>query len=233
MEDLDPAALKEMDLLIHGVFVVGIDLSGPANSQETALVWGSVQGASWQYTGHKLDVDDETILSVVQEQCSRRPTIVGIDAPLSYESGGGMRQRDRELQARLTEAGMHPGSVMAPTMTRMSYLTLRGLAVSRLLAGVDGKHPVSVVEVHPGGAFVLHGAVVHSVRDMKGDPKARSDLRHWLETQRMHRLPFDVSLDDHVLAAAGCALAAWRWSDGQSAWRHAAEPPHHPFDFAC
>jgi predicted nuclease with RNAse H fold len=224
---------KTIEHLIHGVRVVGIDLSGPVNTKETALVWGHALGAGFDCYGQKLGVDDREILKIVQEQCARRPTIVGLDAPLSYEPGGGMRDGDSELQKKLIAKGMAPGSVMAPTMTRMCYLTLRGMAVSRMLTALEGQHPVSVVEVHPGAVFVLGGAPAHVVKEMKGDPHARYTLHQWLQEQTMLLLPPEVHLNDHLLAAAACALAAWRWSDGRSTWVHAAAPPAHPYDFAC
>ena len=107
------------------------------------------------------------------------------------------------------------------------------VAVARMLTTLEGQHPVSVVEVDPGGAMALGGAPVHLFREMKGDPGARIRLRGWLQDQRMSRLPGEIHLNDHLLAAAACALAAWRWSEGESTWLHAADPPAHPFDFAC
>jgi uncharacterized protein len=225
--------MSSVEHMIHGVRVVGVDLSGPANTQETAAVWGTAQGATFQYHGHRLGIDDSELLGIVEEQLRMGPTVVGIDAPLSYEPGGGLRQRDRDLQQRLTAAGMHPGSVMAPTMTRMCYLTLRGVALTRLLARGEGEHPVQMVEVHPGGALVLHGAPADQVRRIKEDLTARSQMREFLGGQNLLRLPTDVFLNDHVTMAAACALAAWRWSDRKSAWIAAAEPPLHPHDFAC
>ena len=136
---------------------------------------------------------------------------MGLDAPLSYEPGGGMRDGDSELQKKLIAKGMAPGSVMAPTMTRMCYLTLRGMTVARMLTALEGQHPVSVVEVHPGAAFVLGGAPAHLVKQMKGDPHARYTLHQWLQDQKVHSLSSETYLNEHLLAAAACALAAWRW----------------------
>ena len=92
---------------------------------------------------------------------------------------------------------------------------------------------VRLVEVHPGGCLVLHGAPVHQVREMKSSPKARRDLHQFLAGQGVSCLPTEVSLNDHALAASACALAAWRWTEGKSAWLQPAELPLHPFDFAC
>ena len=115
----------------------------------------------------------------------------------------------------------------------MCYLTLRGITIARMLTALDVQNPVDVVEVHPGGAMALCGAPVHLIKEMKGDPAARSSLRSWLGDQTMIQLPMDVMVNDHLLAAAAAALATWRWKDGRSNWLHAAVLPHHPFDYAC
>ena len=128
---------------------------------------------------------------------------------------------------------MHPGSVMAPTMNRMCYLTLRGISVARILTAMTERHAVRVVEVHPGGSMALGGAPVDLIKDMKTDSKARIDLQHWMETQGMQGLATDISLSDHLMAAAAAALATWRWQDRRPNWLHAAAAPLHPFDFAC
>ena len=69
-----------------------------------------------------------------------------------------MRTGDSALQKELIAAGMHPGSVVAPTMNWMCYLTLRGITVARMLTALDAKNPMDVVEVYPGGVMVLSGA---------------------------------------------------------------------------
>ena len=223
----------DLDHLNHGIRVVGIDLSGPANTEETALLWGHAQGTIFRCLGHNVGAGDDEILSVVGDQVAMGPVCVGLDAPLSYEPGGGMRASDSALQKKLIASGMAPGSVMAPTMNRMSYLTLRGISVARLLTGFQDWPSVEVVEVHPGGAMALGGAPVEQVRTMKKDRAARSNLRSWLGDQDMTELPGDLMQSDHLLAAAAAALATWRWKDSKSNWLHAAEPPLHPFDFTC
>jgi hypothetical protein len=86
--------------MIHGVRVIGIDLSGPANTKETALLWGHAQGAAFAYNGHRVGADDEAILSVAQQQAALGPVCVGLDAPLSYQPGGGMRAGDTALHPK-------------------------------------------------------------------------------------------------------------------------------------
>ena len=120
---------------------------------------------------------------------------------------------------------------MPPTFNRMAYLTLRGLAVARLLSTL---HPgrVRIIEVHPGATFCLRGAPLPSVLAFKKDPEHRGLLLKWLSTQGIESLP-SAEPSDHFVAASGAALAAWAWSRGQSVWLAQPEPPFHPFAFAC
>jgi hypothetical protein len=63
--------------IIHGVRVVGIDLSGPANTKETALLWGHAQGAAFHYTGHRIRAGDAGILEVVRHRRSLDQSVSG------------------------------------------------------------------------------------------------------------------------------------------------------------
>ncbi|MFP3489293.1 DUF429 domain-containing protein, partial [Staphylococcus sp. SIMBA_130] len=80
----------------------------------------------------------------------KKDVTIGIDAPLSYQPGGGDRPSDRALRQRIVKAGMRSGSIMTPTMTRMVYLKLRGISLSR---GLEAN--AHIVEVHPGAAIGL------------------------------------------------------------------------------
>ena len=60
--------MPELKDLIHGVRVVGIDQSGPANTKETALLWGHAQGSTYIYHGHRIAATDQEILSVLKQQ---------------------------------------------------------------------------------------------------------------------------------------------------------------------
>jgi len=174
---------------------------------------------------------DSQILDLVTDLARDTPVVVGLDAPLSYQPGGGLRQRDRSLRERIVALGMRHGSVMPPTFNRMAYLTLRGLAVARLLNTLDPAR-VQTIEVHPGATFCLRGAPLLSVLGFKKDPGHRGLLLKWLSTQGIESLPC-AELSDHFVAASGAALAAWAWSRGQSVWLAQPEPPFHPFAFAC
>ena len=157
--------------------------------------------------------------------------IAGIDAPLSYNIGGGDRPADAALRKKIIAAGLRPGSVMVPTMTRMVYLTLRGMAVARLLRAAHEK--TAVVEVHPGAAMVLRGAPVDDVAAFKFDSKCRLNLLAWLEGQGLRNVAAVQEPTDHYVAACGAALAAWKWHINETKWLHRAVLPFHPFDFAC
>ncbi len=121
---------------------------------------------------------------------------------------------------------------MTPTMTRMAYLTLRGVCVARLLEGVRPSPP-RIVEVHPGAALVLRDAPVDDVREMKRSPAARERLLAWLEGRGLRGASRGREATDHVVAACAAALAAWDWVSDRSAWLRRARPPLHPYDFAC
>ena len=115
-------------------------------------------------------------------------------------------------------------------MSRMAYLTLRGIAVAR---AIEMSSPeIRIVEVHPGAAMALRGASVDDVRTFKTDPSSRGRLASWLSTQGVTGLPGEPATD-HELAACACALAAWQWSLGSPAWLAEAHGPLSPYDFAC
>ncbi|WP_428278510.1 DUF429 domain-containing protein [Candidatus Palauibacter sp.] len=215
--------------------VVGVDLSGPVNSAATAIVSLRRSGDALRYEPRwsRSEADDAAIHAVVREASAADEVVVGLDAPLSYNVGGGSRKADKELRARIVKEGMQPGSVMAPTAPRMAYLTPRGIAVARLLASMDEDRPPKIVEVHPGAVFTLGGAPLEDVMSLKTEQEARRRLLRWLGNRGLSELPPELAESDHSVAACGAALAAWRWACGESSWLYPAEPPHHPYDFAC
>jgi predicted nuclease with RNAse H fold len=129
-------------------------------------------------------------------------------------------------------AGLIPGSIMPPTLTRMAYLTLRGITVARIVATIAGAR-ARIVEVHPGAACVLRGAPVEIVRALKSSAAARHELLRWLEGEGLEGIGSGPDPGDHFVAACAAALAAWKWSLGAPAWIHSADPPWHPYDMAC
>jgi len=68
---------------------------------------------------------DPEILKLITELAGDTSVVVGLDAPLSCQPGGGLRECDRSLRQRVVKSGMRHGAVMPPTFNRMAYLTLR------------------------------------------------------------------------------------------------------------
>lgn len=205
---------------------IGIDLSGPGSAQNTAVAVFRPADAALELTELVAGADDATILRLMPQS-----GVVGLDAPLSYSPVGGSREADRALRQEARQSGLAPGAVMAPSAPRMVYLTLRGIAVSRCIASECPR--VSIVEVHPTACLALRGAPIESVRGMKTAPRARQELLEWLEAKGLRGLGGLPEQNDHSVAACAAALAAWKWSTEKSVWLHKAEPPLHPFDYAC
>lgn len=201
--------------------LVGIDLSGPCNPADTAAI---VTDESCRCLAARDGLLDADIVDLIGG-CEGR-VIVAVDAPLSYAEGGGMRPADRALRDCLTAAGLPAGCVIAPTLTRMAYLTLRGIALARALRLACGER-VEVVEASPTGALVLRGASAGDVREMKRQSAARERLRAWVN-ERIGDLPEGWGTVSHHLAAAGAVLAAHGWATGTPCWSWPAELPHHP-----
>lgn len=212
--------------------IFGIDLSGPGNTGESALVSFKARKNSLQMKEAIEGATDLAIYDAVFENPANVKIIAGIDAPLSYNPGGGDRKSDSNLRKHIVAKGMPPGSVMPPTLTKMAYLTLRGISVSRFLESHSNKK-LSIVEVHPSGAMALRGAPVKSIRKMKNSTRAKQILLHWLESQGLNGIDPAGAVSDHYIAACAAALAAWKWHLGKSAWVFKSEMPFHPYDFAC
>ena len=270
------------------VLLVGIDLSGPSNTADTVLtlfraesdvggprVAGDLEygngasrpperGMRLRTVGVHHGVGDLDILRLCDVAAAKavRKVVVGLDAPLSYNPGGGDRLADAALRRRLTAAGLKPATVMAPTMTRMAYLTLRGVAVARLLSSWAAELPgveLVLYEVHPGGVMALCGAAPEDVRALKVDAAARLRLCDWFrsegtldigagggklaagegtagaaagETEPAAGNAVSVP-SDHAIAATAAALGAWNAACGRPAWLYPADPPLHPFAVCC
>jgi predicted nuclease with RNAse H fold len=121
--------------------VLGIDLAGPRNHAETVAARFRGSGGELTLSAIAGGLDDGRILDLVKGLPDQRPDVIGLDAPLSYSPSGGDRPADSTLRSKLIEAGLHAGSVMAPTLTRMAYLTLRG---SALRASSSPRHGIRV-----------------------------------------------------------------------------------------
>lgn len=212
--------------------VVGIDLAGPANARDSVMVQFHAHDHTLQLGEVHLHADDRCIWERFCVWAAESAIVVGLDAPLSYHGGGGDRPGDARLRQAITRVGLLPGSVMPPTLHRMVYLTLRGLAVARLLQTVTPQVP-AIVEVHPSAALALRGAPRAAVRTFKHQSHSRRELLRWLEEQGLRGVAQQRAPSDHFVAACAAAFAAWKWQQGQSVWQEPANPPFHPFDYAC
>jgi len=153
------------------MYIVGIDLSGPSNTAETAVAAFRETADGRLALCEMLEgASDRDIYDLAVLLLSKGKGVFGLDAPLSY---------------------------------------------------------------NPGGAFALHGAPVADVRQFKNKAESRGRLLSWLEQQGMHGVAGCNDSSDHLVAACGCALAAWCWHRGQSVWLAPAQPPIHPFDYCC
>lgn len=212
--------------------VVGIDLAGPSNAADTAIAVFSSDAMRLASTRTVSGADDRVLLDLLSGLIGDGPLVVGLDAPLSYNPGGGDRPADARLRRIVVQAGLRSGTVMPPTMTRMAYLTLRGVCVARALASLHSPAP-QIVEVHPAACLVLRGAAVADVRALKKDARARRRLLRWLDQCGLGGAAGLKRPTDHMVAACACALAAWKWAMGDPVWCERAAGPLHPYDFAC
>jgi len=213
-------------------YIVGVDLSGPTNTHDTAVAVFAVDGDGLRFVDSQCDGSDASLLARMQALAREGWVVVGLDAPLSYQPGGGQRDRDAQLRKRVVGRGMHPGSIMAPTLNRMVYLTLRGIVVAHLLSVSGAGQRVRIVEVHPGAALCLRGAPPDAVRDFAQDEPAREVVLRWLASRSVRGIRAPAPCSSHFVAACACALAAWDWHREKSRWLAPAEPPWHPYDFA-
>ncbi|MDN3017131.1 DUF429 domain-containing protein [Paenibacillus sp. BSR1-1] len=217
--------------------VIGIDLSGPSNHRDTVLSVFETQGSYIKFVKWISPVSDQGILNEILEQGQLDEVVVGIDAPLSYEDGGGDRQGDRELRKFITALGMKQGSIMTPTMTRMVYLTVRGIKLSREIESLKTPNPISMVEVHPGAVIGsrISPDDLKYVLIYKQNLSARKFIWDWLGKQNLTELPILKEEQSHFIDACAAALGAWHWKDSSLGpkWIFPATPPLHPYDLCC
>jgi uncharacterized protein len=217
--------------------IIGIDLSGPSNHKDTGVVVFEEHKGQLRFVKCGSPMSDEAILKEISSQTQLDEVVIGIDAPLSYEDGGGDRESDRELRKFIVEIGMKPGSIMAPTFNRMVYLTLRGIRLSREITTLASLHPISIVEVHPGAVIGsrLSPKELDYVLTYKKDLEARKVLLKWLEQQHLIGILENAAERCHSIDACSAALGAWHWKNSAFTpkWRYPAQPPLHPFDYCC
>ncbi|MCM3116465.1 DUF429 domain-containing protein [Neobacillus sp. MER 74] len=217
--------------------VIGIDLAGPSNHKDTVLTVFNQQNGQLNFLKLIRNIGDLDILKEIEAQSQLDEVVIGIDAPLSYEDGGGDRQGDKQLRQYIVSIGMRPGSIMPPTLNRMVYLTLRGIKLSREIGNLAARYPISIVEVHPGaviGSRLLERDLEY-VLSYKQVLSARTWIRDWFAEQKLTKLPVFIDEESHLIDACAAALGAWHWKDPslQPKWSFPPNPPLHPFGYCC
>ncbi|MGF2615936.1 DUF429 domain-containing protein [Rossellomorea vietnamensis] len=219
------------------MIVMGIDLSGPSNPKDTVIsIFEKVNG-SLKFRQLISGATDEVIISRIKREAENNSVFVGIDSPLSYQDGGGDRQADKRLRAYIKSLGMNTASVMSPTMNRMAYLTLRGIALTRAIGSLETGRPVKIVEVHPGAAMGsrISDELLPHLLQYKRNEDSLKHIFNFLQSTGLNELPEEASSSTHAVDACAAALGAWFWADPylEPNWCQEAAPPHHPYDFCC
>ncbi|WP_078427831.1 DUF429 domain-containing protein [Alkalihalobacterium alkalinitrilicum] len=219
------------------MIVIGIDLSGPSNHKDTVLTVFKRQKDQLKFIKLISNLSDESLLQEILEQSELDEVVIGIDAPLSYEDGGGDRKGDKLLRQFIVSLGMKSGSIMPPTLNRMVYLTLRGIKLTREIESLHTRYPISIIEVHPGaviGSRFSRSDIEH-VLCYKQNLTARQFIRDWLSKQRLSDLPVFIEEESHSIDACAAALGAWHCKDPSFGpkWQLSANPPLHPYDYCC
>ncbi|MFP7300205.1 DUF429 domain-containing protein [Neobacillus niacini] len=219
------------------MIVIGIDLSGPSNHKDTVLAVFEAQDGKLKFLKLRRNISDLEILEEIHLQSQRDEMVIGIDAPLSYEDGGGDRLGDKQLRQYIVSLGMKSGSIMTPTFSRMVYLTLRGIKLTREIENLTSQNPISLVEVHPGAVIGsrISQEDLEYVLKYKQEFPARSFIKNWLEDHHLANLPSFIDEESHMIDACAAALGAWHWKDPcfKPKWLLPANPPLHPYDYCC
>lgn len=193
---------------VEQAVVIGIDLAGPANFVDTALCcFDGTQVTS------QSGVSDQDIVNFLQQFDANRPILIAIDAPLTYQEGGGYRDVDRVLRKTLNARGFSKIGVMAPTMTKMVYLTLRGLRLRELCSSFDN---IAVFETHPGAALVFDQVDYSSVTQIKTQPTVIELIWRKLTGRYVFLESVLMPQNDHQLMAIAAMLSAYRYQNHQA-----------------
>ena len=207
----------------------GIDLSGPSNTADTVIVHAVRDKNRLAFVQYQSDLDDTELVEWIYKEAGENPGTIAVDAPLSYQPGGGLRESDRQLRRFVKEQNIYAG-IMPPTLTRMVYITLRGMNIARIVQST--RPEMTVLENHPGTTLQLHGMPRKLVQSMKKDPEARANMVEFLRAE-IDDLPVNLAQTDHALAACGCILAADDYIRGKCAWTYDHQTLQHPYRFVC
>ncbi|MFD1020215.1 DUF429 domain-containing protein [Thalassobacillus hwangdonensis] len=193
--------------------IIGIDLSGPGNHKDTAVAVFSQKGERLLLDDLMLGASDEDIITTLVAAQQYEDIAVAIDAPLSYQDGGGDRPQDKQLRKLMKDNGLNGSSVMPPTLTRMAYLTLRGISLTRRIMMTEALNHLQVAEVHPGAAIGTRLEDKKHALLYKKELDSRIAIAEWFPSQGIEGLPISVSQTSHTIDACAAALAAWCWID--------------------
>lgn len=201
----------------------GIDLSGPANHKDTSLaVFNDYLNSICLFSGQS----DKELL---EKQQIFKPLAIGIDAPLSYQDGGGYRSGDLALRAFLNVNGFSGLGVMAPTYNRMVYLTLRGITLANLFR--QESNEVFLYEVHPGGYLAVSGYPYKSIQKLKDNCDARNHIFEELVLKENLKVGPRLN-SDHDIMAMACALAVREQQQNKNRWCF-DQTEDQPFPIIC
>lgn len=217
--------------------VIGIDLSGPANHKDTVLTVFQVKNDRLFFEDMVVDVSDEMMVSTIIAAASEEDVVVGIDAPLSYQDGGGDRPQDKSIRQFIKSFGLSGSSIMPPTLTKMVYITLRAISLSRRIMACNDFKKIRLVEVHPGAAIgvrIGEEDLYHAL-NYKKYLASRKVIFDWFKTIGFSGLPDEISFVSHQIDSCGAALAAWHWADPTNPpkWLWNETSPEHPFEYCC
>lgn len=162
------------------------------------------------------NLNDSQIYEFLQQYATNYQIFIAVDAPLTYNEGGGYREVDRAVREHLNAHGFSKIGVMAPTMTKMAYLTLRGLRIRELCGLLPN---VQLFETHPGASLVLDSISYEMVTQIKSMPQAR--LAVWEALTGRYRFlnglkSTKIANNDHELMAIAAMLSAFRFAHHQT-----------------
>ncbi len=211
----------------------GIDLSGPVNVIDTVISWFNFDYSKKKLVliNYKIGADDNFIFNTVKDLSKNNHLFIAMDSPLSYNMNGGDREGDKSLREFLKEKNIKTSSVMTPTMTRMSYLTLRGISITRILETLNNKP--KIIEVHPFISLLINGANKVDIDNVKKNAKAKKNILSFLKKRQISDLPIIASKNDHFLSSIIAARIAYLYSKNQYQWISKRKFPFHPYDFVC
>ncbi|MGD6817835.1 DUF429 domain-containing protein [Metabacillus sp. 84] len=214
------------------MFIMGVDLSGPSNHKDTAAALFRLEGETMHLEELQTGLSDANILELA-EKTDGSSLAVGLDAPLSYNDGGGDRPSDKWFRKEMARHGLRSSSIMPPTLTRMVYLTVRGLKVASLLEGMGTN--LKMAEVHPGSALLTRlndGEKEHGLL-YKNAAESRTYVVNWFARQSIYGIPEEAAESAHSIDAIAAAMAVRDWIRSAPKLIYPKSPPHHPYDFLC